>query len=122
MRVPAAAVMVIVSAAACSTPAVEPLQLEGGTITVNNQTSDAWSNVEIWINRTFRVTTPTVGAGARFQVPVNSFVAGYGQRFDFTRMQIKDVRLTARTPDDQSVEHVMAFRQGGLDSALGGKQ
>jgi hypothetical protein len=94
---------------------------------VNNRTSDPWTGVEIWINQSFRVTTASIAPDGRFQVPVDSFVAGYGQRFDFARMQIKDVRLTAMTPDGQLVEHTIAFRQGGLEGAfegkaLGGKQ
>ncbi|MQA31159.1 MAG: hypothetical protein GEU82_15215 [Luteitalea sp.] len=121
-RVPAAAVLALVVAAACSEPAIEPLQLERGMLTVNNQTAEPWISVEIWINQAFRVTAATIAARGRFQVPVDSFVAGYGQRFDFGRMQIKDVRLTAVTPDGQPVEHIMAFRQGGLEGAFGGKQ
>ena len=118
----AAVVLAGVSGAGCSRPVVEPLQLEQGTITVNNRTAEPWSDVAIWINRNFRVTVPSIAAGGRFQVPVNSFVAGYGQRFDFKRMQISDVRLTATTPDGQPIEHIMAFRQGGLEGAFGGKQ
>jgi hypothetical protein len=121
-RLPGAAVLVVVAAAACSKPAVEPLHIERGMITVNNQTADRWSSVEIWINRTYRVTAATIEPGSRFQVPAGSFVSGYGQRFDFDRMQLKDVRLTATTPEGQPVEHIMAFRQGGLEGAFGGRQ
>jgi hypothetical protein len=96
--------------------------VEQGTVTANNRTSDAWSGVEIWINQNFRITVPSIAAGATFEAPVNAFVSGYGQRFDFNRMQIKDVRLTAKTPDGQQVEHTVAFRQGGLEGAFGGKQ
>jgi len=106
---------------ACSNRPIDPLHLEQGTLTVNNRTSEPWTGVEIWINRNFRVTTASIAPDARFQVSVDSFVAGYGQRFDFARMQIKDVRLTAKTPDGQPIEHAIAFRQGGLEGAFGGQ-
>jgi hypothetical protein len=37
-------------------------------------------------------------------------------------MQIKDVRLTAKTPGGQPIDRTMPFRQGGLAGAFGGKQ
>ncbi len=107
---------------ACSRGVVDPLRLEGGIVTVSNQTTEPWTSVEIWINQGFRVTTGSIPPDGRFEVPVNSFVAGYGQRFDFSRMQIKDVRLTARTPDGQAVEHAVTFRQGGVEGAFGEKK
>jgi hypothetical protein len=118
----AAVMLATVDLAGCAGPVVKPLQLDHGTITASNPSSEAWNGVEIWINRNFRVTVPSIAAGGRLQVSTSSFVAGYGQRFDSNRMQIKDVRLTARTPDGQPVEHIMAFRQGGLEGAFGGKQ
>jgi hypothetical protein len=122
-RVLAAAVLLgLSSITGCSKPAIEPVQLERGMISVTNQTPDDWTSVEIWLNRNFRVAVPSIGAGSRFQVPVSSFVTGYGQRFDFNRMQIKDVRLTAKTPGGQPIERTMPFRQGGLEGAFGGKQ
>jgi hypothetical protein len=118
----AAAVLAIASATGCSKPPIDPVQLQRGTVTVTNQTSEDWTGVEIWLNRNFRVTVPSIAAGSRFEVPVGSFVEGYGRRFDFNRMQIKDVRLTARTRSGQPIEHTMPFRQGGLAGAFGGKQ
>jgi len=41
---------------------------------------------------------PKIAAGSRLQVPLDSFVAGFGQRFDFHRTQVTDVRLTRRCP------------------------
>jgi hypothetical protein len=120
-RLLAAAAVGAMAVAACSTRTIDPLQLEQGTVTVSNRTSEPWTGVEIWINRNFRVTTSSIAPDGRFQVSVNSFVAGYGQRFDFARMQIKDVRLTAKTPDGQPIEHAIAFRQGGLEGAFDGQ-
>ena len=81
----------------------DPLQLDRGTLTVDNHTSSDWNNVEIWINRYYRVTVPTIAARSRFQVPLDAFVSGYSQRFDIHTAVIKDLQLTAKQPDGQPV-------------------
>ena len=58
-------------------------------------------------------------------VPLDAFVAGYGQRFDFKRAQIVDLRLSAKGPDGQVIEVKKKFQKAGLAGALdgfGGKQ
>jgi hypothetical protein len=118
----AVALLAAVVSARCAKAPVDPLQLERGLLTVSNTTSDAWSNVEIWINQQFRVTVPSINAGSRFQVPLGSFVEGFGRRFDFGRMQVRDLRLTAKTASGAPVELRKAFDKSGLSGALGGKQ
>jgi len=108
---------------ACSKPKVDPMQLDRGILTVSNTTSDTWTNVEIWINQQFRVTVPSIAAGSRFQVPLGSFVEGFGRRFEFSRMQIRDLRLIAKTSGGAPVELKKEFAKTGLDGIqLGGKQ
>jgi hypothetical protein len=109
-------------AAACSKPPEDPLKLERNLLTVTNQTSTDWSNVEIWLNTYYRVTAASVPAGGRFQVPLDTFVAGFGQRFDFRRAQIRDLRLTAKLPDGKPYELKKQFEKGGLAGALGGNR
>jgi hypothetical protein len=106
--------------AAGSKPPQDPFQLEANRLTVDNQTSDRWSDVEIWLNNYYRVTVPFIAAGGRFQVPLNSFVAGYGQRFDFKRAQITDLKLTAKRSDGTPFELKKQFEVGGLAGALKG--
>jgi hypothetical protein len=65
---------------ACS-PAPERLTLEGRTITVFNDSGEAWKGIEIWVNDHYRVTRDTMLPGERFVVSLESFVAGFGQRF-----------------------------------------
>ena len=108
--------------AGCSGPPPEPLRLDGNMLTVDNQSSNDWSNVEIWLNTYYRVTTRTIRAGSRFQAPLDVFVAGFGQRFDFRRMQIHTLKLTANMPDGAPMELNKQFQLGGLAGALGGKQ
>jgi hypothetical protein len=116
----AAVAIAALAAAACHDRAAEPMTLEGNRLTVDNRTSQAWTNVEIWLNTYYRVTTPSIPPSGRFQAPLDVFVAGFGQRFDFKRMQVKDLRLTAKLPDGTPLELKYEMRQGGLAGVLGG--
>ena len=109
-------------AAGCTKVPGEPLELERNMLTVSNRSSKDWTNVEVWLNTYFRVTTSSVRAGSRFQAPLDTFVAGFGQRFDFHRMQARDLRLTAKLPDGTPLELKKRFEVGGLAGALGGKR
>jgi hypothetical protein len=118
-----AAALAAAVGAACSKPKADPLELDRGILTVSNTTPDTWTNVEIWVNQQFRVTVPSIAANSRFQVPLNSFVEGFGRRFDFSRMQIRDLRLMAKTSGGAPVELKKDFQKSGLDGIqLGGKQ
>jgi hypothetical protein len=109
-------------AAGCTKVPGEPLELERNMLTVSNHSSKDWTNVEVWLNTYFRVTTSSVRAGSRFQAPLDTFVAGFGQRFDFHRMQVRDLRLIAKLPDGTPLELKKRFDVGGLAGALGGKR
>jgi hypothetical protein len=100
----------------------DPFELNGNLVTLSNQSPNDWSNVEIWLNTYYRVTTPVIRAGGRFQAPLDVFVAGFGQRFSFQKMQIHDLRMTAKLPDGERVELKKQFQLGGLAGALGGKE
>ena len=55
----AAVAVLMVCAAACrEKPPVEPLQLDGNLLTVDNRSADEWKNVEIWLNRNHSVRIP----------------------------------------------------------------
>ncbi len=119
----AACAAAAMAAAACSSgPPPEPIQLDRGILTVDNRSKQDWSNVEIWINQYFRITTSSIPAGGRFQAPLGSAVSGFGQRFAFNRMPVKDVRLDAKLPDGSPLELKKMFPASGLAGALGGKR
>ena len=105
--------------AGCGRPPVEPLKLEGNTLTVDNQSSRDWTHVEIWLNTYYRVTAASIPAGGRAQVPLDTFVAGFGQRFNYRRAQITDLRLMATLPDGSPIEVRKQFTVGGLAGAFG---
>jgi hypothetical protein len=118
----AAVLAVALGGAACRKLPEDPLKLERNLLTVTNQSGHEWSGVEVWLNTYYRITTSSIPAGGRFQAPLDTFVAGYGQRFDFRRMQIKDLRLTAKGPDGKPFELKKRFEVGGLAGALGRQQ
>src|SRR5215217_4887519 len=95
--------LVMAAGAACVDIPPDPLQLDHNMLTVDNRTASDWNNVEIWINRYYRVTVPTIAARSRFQVPLDAFVSGYSQRFDIYKAVIKDLQLTAKQPDGTPV-------------------
>jgi len=123
MRALIVALAIAATAAGCSTKRPEePLKLEGNLLTVDNRSSKEWTAVEIWLNTHYRVTTNSIPAGGRFQVPLDAFVAGFGQRFNFKRQQIVDLRLAAKLPDGTPLELKKQFEAGGLAGMLGGKR
>jgi hypothetical protein len=106
--------------AACARRDTPTFRLDGRRLTVTNTTSDDWTDVEVWLNTYYRVTAPSLVAGGRMDVPLDTFVAGFGQRFDFGKAQIVEVHLTAKRPDGQQVTIKMPFEKNGLSNALDG--
>jgi hypothetical protein len=100
----------------CSEKPVEPLKLDGNMLTVDNRSADEWRDVEIWLNTYYRVRTESIPSKGRFQTTLDNFVAGQGQRFQFRKMQIKDLRLTAVLPGGKPLEIKKGFAVGGLDA------
>ena len=88
---------------ACDRETREAIVIEGRVLTVHNATTSRWDRVEIWVNDHYRVTRERMTAGERFSVPLDSFVAGFGQRFNPARQVAQSIEVTARTPDGQPV-------------------
>jgi hypothetical protein len=107
-------------AAACAGPARPVLQLEGARLTVYNDSDEAWHDVEVLLNHHFRMTPDDMPPEQVVHAPLDVFVAGYGQRFNFKTMQITDLRLRAKRPNGEPFEVKYEFSQGGLEEALGG--
>jgi hypothetical protein len=109
-----------VGAAACSERTRPALNLDGNRLTIYNDSDETWSNVEVILNQHFRIQPNDIEPDGIVQAPLDIFVAGYGQRFNFKTMQIKDLRLTAKRPNGEPIELHYEFRNGGLQDALGG--
>lgn len=119
-RLVAFTIVTLASAIACREKPQEPLKLEGNLLTVDNRTTEEWRGVEIWLNHSYRVTTPSIAPTGRFQAPLDVFVDSYARRFDFRKMQVRDLRLTATRPDGKRLEIVKPFQEIGLERTLGG--
>jgi hypothetical protein len=91
---------------ACHAQPPRPIIVEGNRLTLDNRTASEWSNVEIWVNNHYRVTRSTMAAGERLVVPLDAFVAGFGQRFDWRRQMVFGVEVTATAADGKPVRLV----------------
>ena len=90
--------------AACAKPLPPPIQFSGNRMSVVNQTSQPWTNVEVWMNNHYRVTLPRLEAGQRFDVPLDAFVAGNGHRFQPKNQSVTGVQVLAKSADGSSVK------------------
>jgi hypothetical protein len=107
-------------AAGCVAHERPVLHLEGAQLTLYNDSDEAWHDVEVVLNHHFRITPEDMPPEQVVHAPLDIFVAGYGQRFNFKTMQITDLRLTAKRPNGEPVEVKYDFSQGGLQGALEG--
>lgn len=96
----------VVLGSGCRTPPPEPITFVERAIVVENRTGEEWQNVEIWLNDHYRVTKSRMAPGERFAIPLNAFVAGFGQRFDPARQSIRGVEVTAKAEGDRPVKVV----------------
>jgi hypothetical protein len=111
----------IASSAGCRSVAEpEPLKLERNLLTVDNRSSQDWTNVEISLNYYYKIRVTKVAAGSRFTATLDTLVAGFGQRFDWRKTQIHDLKLTATLPGGTPLELTKQFDEYGLARALGG--
>jgi hypothetical protein len=78
---------------------LDPIQVHGTRIAVENQTSSEWRDVEVWVNHHYRATAKTVAAGGRLDIPVRLLVTGFGQPFDPVRQRVSGIEVTARSAD-----------------------
>ena len=112
--------LALVLAVACSRPPSRSIEVQRNLLRVDNKTSRDWLNVEIWINRQYRITVPRIAARSRFTTTLDVFVAGFGQRFDIRRQRIDDLRLKAQEADGTPVELRFEGQKSGLAGALEG--
>lgn len=73
---------------------------------MENFSDDAWTGVEVWVNDHYRVTSPALARRGRLVAPLDTFVAGFGQRFDPRRQRVRGIEVTARTASGAPVRLV----------------
>jgi hypothetical protein len=91
-----------VAAAGCSGPR-DPIIVDEGIVTVENQTSRDWRNVRVTVNYHFTGGAPLLAAGGRLTAPLSQFQTAYGQKFDRGRQSVFKVEVTASDPDGKPV-------------------
>jgi hypothetical protein len=96
-------VALLVCGAAC-TNRRDPIIVQEGMITLENQSSKAWRDVRITVNDYFVGGSPTLAAGGRMNAPLSQFVTGFGQRFDRGRMSVRKIEVTATDDTGQPVK------------------
>lgn len=94
--------------AACSGPP-DPVTVEDGTITVDNQTDRDWRNVMITVNDHFRGGAPTLAAKGRLNAPLSQFQTAYGQRFARASQSIVKIEVTATDSAGEPVKLLWPF-------------
>jgi hypothetical protein len=96
-------VALLVCGVAC-TNRRDPIIVQEGMITLENQSSKAWRDVRITVNDYFVGGSPTLAAGGRMNAPLSQFVTGFGQRFDRGRMSVRKIEVTATDDTGQPVK------------------
>ena len=94
---------------ACQKERPRPIIVANNVITVENQTRDEWQGVEVWLNYHYRVTKPSMPADERLTIPLDVFVAGYGQRFNVKRQVVQTVQVKAKTKSGAPVDLMFGF-------------
>ena len=102
-RRPLAVALLIACAAAC-TQRRDPIIVQEGMITLENQSSKGWRDVRITVNDHFVGGGPSLAAGGRMNAPLSQFVTGFGQRFDRGRMSVRKIEVTATDESGQPVK------------------
>ena len=67
----------------CARP-LPDIAIDGGAITVRNQSREDWKNVRIWVNDYYSGTASEIRAGSFVREPVSRFVAAQGQKLKST--------------------------------------
>jgi hypothetical protein len=80
----------------CRPDSREAIRVEEGRVVVTNLTGTAWSDVEVWLNGRYRAMARELRPDQRLEVPLDVFVAGYGQRFEPHRQEAAGLEVTAR--------------------------
>jgi hypothetical protein len=104
-RRPATAALLLAAAAtaaACSVPR-DPINVDEGHVTIENQTARDWRNVRVTINDHFSGGAARLEAGGRLNAPLSQFQTAYGQKFDRGRQSVFKIEVTATDADGKPV-------------------
>ncbi len=86
----------LVLAAACGQEPPPALKVDNSRLQIQNQTDRTWADVEVWLNDHYRVQIPSLAPKQVAVVPLDVFVAGYGQRFNPRKQVVYGIEVSAR--------------------------
>lgn len=81
----------------------ESIRIEGARVVVENQSGQAWRDVNVTINAYYRVRVQSIDPGGRFETPLANLETGLGQRFDPAREHVTRVEVRATDPSGKPV-------------------
>jgi hypothetical protein len=81
----------------CDTP-LEDIVIDGGAVTVRNQSEDEWRDVRIWVNDHYAGGARSIPPGGFVREPLSRFRAAQGQTFNAAATPVASVVLLAKTP------------------------
>jgi hypothetical protein len=103
MRVFCLVAMIVLLVAGCRASR-DPITIDEGMLTLQNQTSSEWRDVLITVNHHFRGGTGRLAPGGRLNAPLSEFRTGLGQKYDRGRMSVFYVVVTAKDASGKDVK------------------
>ena len=94
---------IAVAAVAC-TQYRDPIVVEEGLITIENQTDSEWKDIQVVVNDYFGARAPSLAAGARMNAVLSGMQTGFGQRFDRSRMSVYKIEVFAKDASGNPVK------------------
>lgn len=99
---PIACAVAIVVLAGCSRPR-DPIEIDGGALTIRNQTPHGWTRVEVFVNDYYAGTADAIPPGGFAHASLRDFITTYGQHFNPVNTEVRAVVVKAMDDTGQPV-------------------
>jgi hypothetical protein len=96
----------------CGEDGRRAVRVEEGRVIVTNLSDQAWSEIDVWLNRWYRAQAPALSPGQRLEIPLRVFVAGPGRNFDPAASAAVSIQVTAKSVDGSDVRLTWRERKG----------
>jgi hypothetical protein len=94
---------VLAGVLACNKEEPNPVRVGTDRVTVINLTGTGWRNVDVWLNDHYRAQARDLAPGQRLEIPLDVFVAAFGQKFDPKKQIPSGIEVDAVAADGKSV-------------------
>lgn len=106
-----AGLLVVAAAVGGCTIPRDPIVVDEGMISIENQTARDWRNVKVTVNYHYSGGTPMLQAGGRLTTQVSQLQTAFGQKFDRGRQSVFKVEVTATDTDGKPVSVIWGHDQ-----------